>query len=65
SAKLLTPRELAVLSALSLPGTNRELANSLHVSEATFKTHLAAIYRKLGVTNRLAALNKAKSLSLF
>lgn len=65
SAKLLTPRELAVLSALSLPGTNRELANSLHISEATFKTHLAAIYRKLGVTNRLAALNKAKRLSLF
>lgn len=65
SAKLLTPRELAVLSALSLPGTNRELATSLHISEATFKTHLAAIYRKLGVANRLAALNKAKSLNLF
>jgi DNA-binding NarL/FixJ family response regulator len=65
SAKLLTPRELAVLSALSLPGTNRELATSLHISEATFKTHLAAIYRKLGVANRLAALNKAKSLNSF
>ncbi len=64
SAKLLTPRELGVLSALSLPGTNRNLAQSLHISEATFKTHLASIYRKIGVSNRLAALRKAKDLNL-
>lgn len=64
SAKLLTPRELGILSTLALPGTNRELAKSLHISEATFKTHLASIYRKLGVANRLAALRKAREIKL-
>jgi DNA-binding NarL/FixJ family response regulator len=64
SAKLLTPRELGILTTLALPGTNLELAKSLHISEATFKTHLASIYRKLGVANRLAALRKANDLNL-
>lgn len=64
SARLLSPRELGILTTLALPGTNRELAKSLHISEATFKTHLASIYRKLGVANRLAALRKAKDLNL-
>ena len=61
---LLTPRELTVLQALVVPGSNRELAQSLYISEATFKTHLAAIYRKLGVSNRFAAASKAQSLNL-
>jgi DNA-binding NarL/FixJ family response regulator len=61
---VLTPRELTVLHALSLPGTNRQLAKSLYISEATFKTHSAAIYRKLKVSNRLGAVMKAQSLNL-
>jgi DNA-binding NarL/FixJ family response regulator len=63
-ADLLTPRELIVLQALLESGTNRELAKSLHISEATFKTHLAAIYRKFGVTTRLEAIKKAQSINL-
>jgi DNA-binding NarL/FixJ family response regulator len=65
AVSVLTPRELTVLHALSLPGTNSDLAKSLFISEATLKTHLAAIYRKLGVGNRLGALYKARSLNLF
>ena len=61
----LTPRELTVLQALSLPGTNSQLAMSLFISEATFKTHLAAIYRKFGVSNRFGAVTKGRSLNLF
>jgi len=64
AASALTPRELTVLQALSLPGTNSDLAKSLFISEATLKTHLAAIYRKLGVGNRLGAVNKASNLNL-
>ena len=64
AANALTPRELTVLQALSLPGTNSDLAKSLFISEATLKTHLAAIYRKLGVGNRLGAVNKARNLNL-
>ena len=62
---VLTPRELTVLHALSLPGTNAQLAKSLFISEATFKTHLAAIYRKLGLNNRFAAVAKGRNLNLF
>ena len=65
AASTLTPRELTILRALTLPGTNSDLAKSLFISEATLKTHLAAIYRKLGVGNRLGALYKARSLNLF
>jgi len=61
----LTPRELMVLHSLSIPGTNSELAKSLFISEATLKTHLAAIYRKLSVNNRFGAVSKARSLNLF
>ena len=64
AASALTPRELTVLQALSLPGTNSDLAKSLFISEATLKTHLAAVYRKLGVSNRLGAVNKARNLNL-
>ena len=64
AANALTPRELTVLQALSLPGSNSDLAKSLFISEATLKTHLAAIYRKLGVGNRLGAVNKARNLNL-
>ena len=65
AADVLTPRELMVLHALSLPGTNSQLAKSLFISEATFKTHLTSIYRKFGVSNRFGAVTKGRSLSLF
>lgn len=65
SADILTPRELTVLYALSLPGTNSQMAKLLNISEATFKTHLAAIYRKFGVGNRFAAVVKGRNLNLF
>jgi DNA-binding NarL/FixJ family response regulator len=60
----LTPRELSVLKALSLEGSNKELARSLYISEATFKTHLASIYIKMGVSSRFSAITKARNLNL-
>jgi DNA-binding NarL/FixJ family response regulator len=65
SAELLTQRELTVLQALLQPGTNAELAKGLFISEATFKTHLAAIYRKFEVKNRIGAIEKARNLNIF
>ena len=65
AADSLTPKELIVLHALSLPGTNSQLARSLFISEATFKTHLVAIYRKFGVSNRFGAVTKGRNLNLF
>ena len=60
----LTPRELSVLKTLSLEGSNKDLARSLYISEATVKTHLASIYIKMGVSSRFSAINKARNLNL-
>ena len=51
----ITPRELEVLELISSGLTNAETARRLHVSVHAVKFHLAAIYRRLGVTNRTAA----------
>jgi DNA-binding NarL/FixJ family response regulator len=60
----LTAREMSVLKALSLDGANKVLATGLFISEATFKTHVAAIYRKMNVTGRLGAVSKARDFNL-
>lgn len=54
-AKGLTPRELEILSVLAHGMCDREIAGRVYLSEATVKTHLKAIYRKLGVKNRAQA----------
>jgi DNA-binding NarL/FixJ family response regulator len=51
----LTQRENDILELLSEGRSNREIAQSLFLSEKTVKAHLAAIFRKLGVTNRTPA----------
>ena len=51
----LTPRELEVLRLISLGMSNSEAADRLHVSIHAIKFHLAAIYSRLGVTNRTEA----------
>lgn len=60
----LTAREISVLKALSLNGANKDLARSLYISEATFKTHVASIYRKMEVTGRVGAISKAREFNL-
>lgn len=61
---LLTPRELSIMTQLSNGLPNRELAQSLFISEATLKSHLSAIFRKLGVKNRIQAIAAAKEAGL-
>jgi DNA-binding NarL/FixJ family response regulator len=51
----LTQRENDILALLAEGKSNREIAQSLFLSEKTVKAHLAAIFRKLGVTNRTQA----------
>jgi DNA-binding NarL/FixJ family response regulator len=60
----LTARELEILEILPTGMTITEMAKALFVSEATVKTHLAAIYRKLGVANRVKAINAARAAGL-
>jgi DNA-binding NarL/FixJ family response regulator len=52
----LTDREHDVLRLLSRGATNAEIAATLHVGEATVKTHIGSIFTKLGVRDRAAAI---------
>jgi DNA-binding NarL/FixJ family response regulator len=52
----LTPRELEVLRLVARGLNNRELAQHLHLSEATVKTHVAHILTKLGLRDRIQAV---------
>ena len=60
----LTARELEVLEILPTGDTVTQIAARLFVSEATVKSHLAAIYRKLKVANRVQAINAARFAGL-
>ena len=52
----LTPREMEVLKALGKGLSNKEIAQSLHMSVDTERTHMMNILSKLGVHSRLQAL---------
>ncbi len=60
----LTDRELAVLRYLPSQLSQRDIASELYVSLNTVKTHCKAIYRKLGVRDRKAAVQTARDLRL-
>jgi DNA-binding NarL/FixJ family response regulator len=60
----LTQRENDILCLLSEGRSNRDIAGSLFLSEKTVKAHLAAIFRKLGVTNRTQAAMAAVSMGV-
>jgi LuxR family maltose regulon positive regulatory protein len=60
----LTDRETAVLRYLPTKLSQREIASELYVSPNTVKTHCAAIYRKLGVGDRKAAVQTARDLGM-
>lgn len=55
----LTERELEVLQLLSSGATASAMGSILFLSEATIKSHLAAIYRKLEAANRAQAVSIA------
>jgi len=55
----LTPRELTILTAVAGGLTTKAISQELWLSEHTVKFHLTNIYRKLGVSNRSAAVRYA------
>jgi len=55
----LTAKELEVLQLLGTGATASVMGKQLFLTEATVKTHLAAIYRKLSASNRAQALSIA------
>lgn len=55
----LTERETEVVVLAARGLSNREIAQELHISEATIKRHLANIYHKVGVGSRSEVVRKA------
>jgi DNA-binding NarL/FixJ family response regulator len=49
----LTDRELQLVALISAGGSNKEIAETLGITEATVKRHLANVFDKTGVSTRL------------
>ncbi len=64
-ANSLTEREIAVLDLLRSTLSLREIGQELHLSPNTIKTHTRAIYRKLGVFTRKAAVDQGREIGIW
>lgn len=65
SMRALSVRELAVLQRVAEGRSNSDIAGDLGVSDATVKTHIAHILRKLQAEDRAHAVSRALRLGLF
>jgi DNA-binding NarL/FixJ family response regulator len=60
----LTPRELMVLTLLADGHTAVGIAHQLDISPRTVRKHLENLYRKLGTSDRLTSVLRARSAGL-
>jgi DNA-binding NarL/FixJ family response regulator len=60
----LTPREHQILLMVSDGSTMQQVASRLGISPRTVETHVAKLYRKLGVRTRVQAVARAAQLGL-
>ncbi|NHT75737.1 regulatory LuxR family protein [Rhizobium sp. PP-F2F-G38] len=63
-ANTLSRRESKILLMISEGAANKDVANTLGLSEATVKFHLGNVYRKLGCRSRQEAISSARALGL-
>jgi LuxR family maltose regulon positive regulatory protein len=61
----LSERELTVLRHLASRLDSTEIAGTLYLSVNTVRSHIKAVYRKLGVNTRTEAVNRGRELALF
>jgi LuxR family maltose regulon positive regulatory protein len=63
-AEALTDREIQILTLLQTDLSLRGIGTELFISRNTAKSHVTSLYRKLGVTSRTAAIERARQLDL-
>lgn len=61
----LTDRQIQVLSMICEGNSNKQIADSLGITEITAKSHVGAIFRELHVVSRTQAVLVAQRLGLF
>lgn len=59
----LSPAQMRILVALADGRLNKQIAFDLGLAEPTVKSHLSAIFKKLGVNNRTQAILVARALT--
>jgi PAS domain S-box-containing protein len=57
-SETLSPRELDVVRLIAMGGTGREIANELHISPDTVRTHVRNAMRKVGARSRAQLVAK-------
>jgi DNA-binding CsgD family transcriptional regulator len=60
----ISPRELMVLHEIAAGRSTKEIADALHVSPNTVKTHVTRLFEKLDAKRRADAVNKARELGI-
>lgn len=60
----LTHRQLLVLERMARGESNKQIACNLYIAETTVKGHVSAVFRKLGVHNRVQAILAAGNVDI-
>ncbi|TIU43610.1 MAG: KTSC domain-containing protein, partial [Mesorhizobium sp.] len=63
SSEALSDRERAVAERFAAGMTYREIGQVLFIAPSTVRTHLAAIYEKLGVSNKVALARRISTVA--
>ncbi|MCE1254313.1 MAG: LuxR C-terminal-related transcriptional regulator [Anaerolineae bacterium] len=64
SYEVLSPREIEILHMVASGMNNEAIASALYLSNNTIKTHLKRIFARLGSSNRMEAVNRARDLKI-
>ena len=60
----LTSRQFEVLKIMAKGASNKEIAETLFISEPTVKSHISIIYQLFDVNKRVECIRKAEWLGL-
>lgn len=63
-AETLTETETMILRHIGNSKSNAQIGEEMHIKVTTVKTHIYSIYRKLGVSNRVGAVNRGKETGI-